>query len=343
MNSISMPMSFTLSAGTVKERSKERNGDAVCHAQIAGGSFVAAMVADGVGQCPCDWLASQLATERFLALATTEPSLVKNPAAGLKTIIERIDGEIGATSGRGRGMKCAANAVLWQCDSDNVWFANIGDTRLYGISTTQHAQISTDESQAIVRRGQDGKPLISGGAAVVQRGITNALGSGEAKVSVSTCRLPPGGALVLASDGFYDCSPDFLKDVTRVWSHADLDAALSMLLMDYSGRNRDDATVLILRRAFPTLTWDQVVHAIAGCREPAIPQHAIALAIGERLPELVTTNAIGSLHECLDFLDRNEIVLSRSRAEALLKQMAGAKWMDRRSFSALIAMIRQQP
>ncbi len=337
-----VPARYTLSSRTIPDRSKERNGDAVCHALLADGGWVAALVTDGVSQCPCDWLASQTAAERFLALAQGSSTQLTDPAADLKRLLEQIDYEIHATSGRGRGMKCAAIAVLWQCESNVAWFANIGDTRLYGLDAKRHIQISEDDSQAIVRRGQDGKPLISGGAAVVQRGITNALGSGGAQVKVLSCELPPGGALVLASDGFYGCSPSFLEDMVAVWSHGDLDDALSVLVADYAERNRDDATVLILRRAFPTLTWDQVAHAIAGRPDPAIPLHAIASAIGERLPELVAARAACPLNELLDFLEHNGIILGRSRAEELLRQMTAARWTDRRSFSALVAMIRQQ-
>ena len=155
-----------------------------------------------------------------------------------------------------------------------------GGTRLYRSDAKECVQISEDDSQVVVRRGQDGKPLISGGAAVVQRGITNAVGSGEARVTVQSCELPAGGALVLASDGFYGCSLDFLGDIQSVCSHGDLDDALAILANDYGDRIKDDATVVVLRRAFRALTKDDLDQAIAGQLNPAIPVHAIASAIG---------------------------------------------------------------
>lgn len=70
--------------------------------------------------------------------------------------------------------------------------------------------------------------------------------------------------------------------------------------------------------------------------------HAIASAIGEGLPELVADGTVGLVNESLDFLDRSGLVLGRRRAEVLLKQMSAMQWTDRHSFSALVAMIRQQ-
>lgn len=335
-------MNYILSDRSIRDRSKERNGDAVCHVELADGGWIAALVADGVGQCPCDWLASQTAAERFVALTQASPALPQDPTAGLKNILEQIDREIHATTGRGRGMKCAAVAVLWERGTDRAWFANIGDTRLYGIDQIRCGQISEDDSQAVVRRGPNGKPLISGGAVVVQRGITNALGSGAATVNASPCVLAPGASLVLSSDGFYGCSSDFSGDLVKVCSHGDLDDALSMLATDYGERNQDDATVLVLRRAFPRVTMAQVGAAIDGRPDPGIPIHAIASAIDEELPELVAVGAVAPVNKRLDFLDRSGLVLGRRRAEALLKQMTAAQWSDRHSFSSLVAMIRQQ-
>ena len=335
-------MNYTLADRTIRDRSKESNGDAACHVELADGGWIAALVADGVGQCPCDWLASQTAAERFVALAQASPALLRDPASGLKNMLEQIDREIHATTGHGSRMKCAAVAVLWERDTDRAWFANIGDTRLYGIDQMSCAQISADDSQAVVRRGPDGKPLVSGGMVVVQRGITNALGSGAATVNALPCVLVPGAALVLASDGFYDCSSEFPADIVKAWSHGDMEDALAMLAIDYGERNKDDATVLVLRRAFPLVSRTQVEEVIAGRANPAIPIHAIAAAISEGLTELVANGAVRTTNEWLDFLDRSGLVLGRRRAEALLKQMTAMRWTDPHSFSALVAMIRQQ-
>lgn len=64
--------------------------------------------------------------------------------------------------------------------------------------------------------------------------------------------------------------------------------------------------------------------------------------IGEGLAELVADGAVVWVNERLDFLDRRGLVLSRRRAEALLKQMGAIQWTDQHSLSALVAMIRQQ-
>ncbi len=53
-------------------------------------------------------------------------------------------------------MRCAATTVLWVVGESKVWFANIGDTRLYLADASGLRQVSEDESQAVVRRGSGG-------------------------------------------------------------------------------------------------------------------------------------------------------------------------------------------
>jgi serine/threonine protein phosphatase PrpC len=334
-------MSYALSARTIQDRSKERNGDAFAHTVLDDGSFLLAMVADGVGSCPCDWLASQTACEQFVTMAKDSPTLADDPAGWLKRTLEQIDDLIHSATGRGRGMKCAATALIWKIETEMAWFANIGDTRLYQFIAPRFAQVSEDDCQAVIRRGQDGKPLFSGGAAVIQRGITNAIGSGNASVVVRPCSFPSGAAFVLTSDGFYGCTPETEDDLVGVLAHGDLDDAVSLLAATYQERNQDDATVLVLRRTFPALNDVQFAEALTAAGNADIPRHAIASAIAERLPSMIADRAEAPLKACLEYLDRNNLLLGKSRTEVLLRQMKDANWTDRFSFNTLVSMIRQ--
>jgi serine/threonine protein phosphatase PrpC len=333
-------MNVELAARTIPDPSKERNGDAFVHT-VPDGSAVFAMIADGVGSCPCDWLASQTACERFAELAKSVSAIATDPAGSLQQMLQQIDRDIHATASRGRGMKCAATAVLSFPDTNRAWFANVGDTRLYRFVDPELVQISHDDSQAIVRRGPDGKPLLSGGATVVQRGITNALGSGDARVTVNSVSVPEGGALVLCSDGFYECSPEFAPEITRVLCHAELDDVLAVLCESYRGRNRDDATALILRRDYPALNDAQLENAIGG-GGGGHPRHAVAAAIEARLPDSVAKRDENRVRGFLDHLDHSNLVIGKARVEKLLKQMGVVRWRDRQSFQLLVEMLRQQ-
>ena len=333
-------MHFQVAGHTIKNPDREPNGDAFIQVVAAQGAAVLAMLADGVGSCPCDWLASQTACERLAKLANSVSADATNAAGSLEQMLHQIDRDIHTTEGRGRGMKCAAAVLLWLPGAERAWFANVGDTRLYGFVDPELVQISADDSQAVVRRGTDGKPLLSGGATVVQRGITNALGSGNAKVAVQSMPLPAGGAVVLSSDGFYECSPEFESEIARVLRHADLDDALAALCESYQGRNRDDATALILRRNYPALSDAQLDQAIVGAG--GSPRHAAVTAIGERLPDAVTNREENRVRLFFDYLDRNNIVLGKARVEGLLAQMGTVRWRDRHSFQALVEMRRQQ-
>ena len=243
-----MARNHQIAAQTICDPSKDRNGDAFVSTTSADGKLLIAVIADGVGSRPCDWLASKTACG-FLA-EKTQTVGVSSADAGLmlKEWLRELDLEIYCTTGRGRGMMCAATVLLWLHDTNQTWFASIGDTRLYRFSGAVLMQVSEDDSQAIVRRGSGGKPLFIGGAAVVQRGITNALGTGHATINVTPITFEEGSVLILCTDGFYDCTASFEADLSKVALAPDLTEAAETLALNYTGRNRDDATILILRR-----------------------------------------------------------------------------------------------
>lgn len=335
-------MNYEVAERTFADRGKASNGDAVTHAVVANGAALLVMVADGVGSRPCDWLASQTACRRAVEFANTAESFGADPAGSLVRLANEIDREISATTGRGRGMMCAAAIALWPVGTDTACLANIGDTRIYRFADPVLRQVSEDDSQAIIRRGPDGRPLLSGGAAVVQRGITNALGSGCARPEVQSVPFLPGEAIVLSSDGFYGISPDFEQDMVQLLCHGDLEDALALVGQDYSQRNRDDASVAILRRRYRPLVDAELACAVDRGELGGCPRHAIAAAIADRLPGLIMAQDQTRCSALLEYLDRNQVLLGKRRVEGLLSQMGAVKWADRRSLGMLVAMLRQQ-
>jgi protein phosphatase len=330
---------YQIAARSLKDGTKERNGDALGHTLAGNGRLVSAMVADGVGSSARDWLASSTACQRFTALLPEAANLDSDPAAAMEAVLRQIDWEINSSTGRARGMKCAATAILWALGQSKVWFANIGDTRLYLADVDGMRQVSEDESQAVVRRGSGGKPLTSGGMVVVQRGITNALGSGNAHIAIDSCELPEGAALILCSDGFYECASSFEQDLLRVFAHADVEEGLASLVANYEGQNRDDATVLLLRRAHHPLADAELDKILAATTPCGVPLHAVAAAIGERLPSLVAPGDVGKVRQLLEYLQSHGTALSRTRAAELLGLMTAQRWTDRATARIVQSMI----
>src|SRR5690606_28673292 len=123
-------MNAELVARTIPDPDKERNGDAFVHAVVQDGSAVLAMVADGVGSCPCDWLASETACRLFAEKAKGLRIVEQTVPAELEQMLRDIDLEIHWTTGLGRGMKCAAAVVMWLPETGRAWVANVGDTRI---------------------------------------------------------------------------------------------------------------------------------------------------------------------------------------------------------------------
>lgn len=333
-------MPLQVSAQSIPDPEKSKNGDAFAHAQFVEGSGTVVMVADGVGSKPCDWLASKTACERLVELAKEPNALLQDPSQWLRQALIAIDQEIATTTGRGHGMMCVAAAAIILEDSKTAWFANVGDTRVYKYEDPGLEQISIDDSRVVVRRKPDGRPMVAEGSVVTQRGVTNALGTGEAQITVNEVELPPGTGIVLCSDGLYSCSRDLTGDLVHTLSQPDLEAALAQMCRSYSGRNRDDATVLVIRRPHPALDDEQLAQAIAG--ETTIPRHAVAEAIGSRLEQAVSQLNEKRVGGFIDYLNHHSILLEKTRCDTAIRRMAEVGWKERKSFEALLAMIRIQ-
>lgn len=329
-----------VAAQTIPDPEKAKNGDSYAHADIAEGLATVVMVADGVGSKPCDWLASKTACDRLTELAKEAETLLQNPAQWLRQALISIDQEIAATTGRSHGMMCVAAAAIVMEGSTTAWFTNVGDTRVYKYEDPNLKQISIDDSRVVVRRKPDGRPMVAEGSVVTQRGVTNALGSGEANVTVNEVNLPPGAGLVLCSDGLYSCSRDLTGDVVNTLSQPDLEGALARMCRSYSGKNRDDATVLAIRRPYPALDDKQLAQAFF--YEMTIPRHAVAAAIGSRLEQAVAQLDEGMVRGFISYLKHHSVLLDRTCCDTAIRKMAEVGWKDRKSFEALLAMIRSQ-
>ena len=181
---------------------------------------------------------------------------------------------------------------------------------------------------------------MSGGMVVVQRGITNALGTGNAHIALHSCELAEGAALVLCSDGCYDCAPSFSQDLPRVLAHHGIEDALASLMSEYEGQNKDDATVLILRRAYRPLLDLELGHILANTGDCPVPLHAVATAINERLPSLVSAGNTDQVRSMLGFLTTHRISLDRTSASKLLQLMSQSRWPDGATAGIVQSMTR---
>lgn len=331
---------YQLAAGSTKGSQKKRNGDAHIVATFGPqGAYLGIMLADGVGSTSKDWLASSTACQRFKDTADSIEAPLTNPEQWLAATVKEIDATLAQSPSL---LLCAATIVIWEIGCDAAYYANIGDTRLYQMGNAAPAQISTDESKAVIRRGVDGKPLYSGGSVVVQRGITQALGSGHVTPNVAHCPFALGDALILVSDGFYGDPQRFSDFAGQVTRALDLEGTVATAIEDLEGGNDDDATTLVLRRTGEGLNEKQVEAILTGvCTSSDLPLHVVYQSIVGRLDQWIAQKDETNFLRAIDYLADQNCLIPQRRIEGLTKTMLDVGWNTQRHHSQLQTMLRR--
>ena len=179
-------------------------------------NFGVFIVADGMGGHALGERASGIAA-RTMARLTLEgvlPSLLADPRAELdrpplKDVMETAMNSAnqavfaGVPEGGGTTLTCAL--VI----GEQVVLSHVGDSRAYVVTPDSFEQLTRDHS--LVRRLQELGQLSAAEAAIhPQRNVLyRAIGQGEGlEVDIESRRVPPGGALLLCSDGLWGLVPD---------------------------------------------------------------------------------------------------------------------------------------
>jgi serine/threonine protein phosphatase PrpC len=174
------------------------------------------VVADGMGGHALGELASSIAARTVAreALNRILPFLLANPDAdtdrpSLQEIMEQAMNAAnqavfaGVPEGGGTTLTCALLI------GEQVVLSHVGDSRAYLITPDTFEQLTRDHS--LVQRLQELGQLSAAEAAVhPQRNVLyRAVGQGDGlEVDVESHRLPPGGSLLLCSDGLWGLVPN---------------------------------------------------------------------------------------------------------------------------------------
>ncbi|WP_338765533.1 protein phosphatase 2C domain-containing protein [Bernardetia sp. ABR2-2B] len=241
-----MTNNFEIVGKSIKDKEKTKNGDSFNHI-ILENNMVILTLADGVGSKNCDWVASKEACDSFINYS--QDLLGKDyTETTLLGICNKIDKGISNAPDTCKGMLTVFAAVIWDIDKNHIHFINIGDTRIYKINRENIEQISIDETKDVIIRNKQGKVITSGGTTIVRNGVTNALGTGNVEVTIKTTDFNYGESIVLASDGFYDCKSTFNSDIKEINKSSSLQKSINRLFKYYADYQKDDTTLLILRR-----------------------------------------------------------------------------------------------
>ncbi len=219
---------------------KDQNQDRFLIKEFSGDSVLIA-VADGAGGTPAGEEASGVVIERINDFQPDSPT----PEANLVRLMQEADQKIFGIVEKEpdlKGMGSTLTAAFIRGES--VFWAHVGDSRLYLFRGDELTQITEDDTMAgfLLTEGE-----ITREEARVHPGrnfLFDFIGSGGFEEETGSFALRKGDVLLLTTDGLHDRVPEE-KFVTVLRSNSDLKKRLDALVaraLEASGK--DDLTVV---------------------------------------------------------------------------------------------------
>lgn len=210
--------------------------------EVSGERIVLLIVADGVSKAPKDWLASKSVVDFITeAIQKSEKALPDALAEAIEIANRRIWLGVEDTF----GMLTTLSLVLYHPAKEKLYWCNIGDSRIYGLTRTDWIQLSTDDSTSKPYK-ENGKLKLQNGAPVMLSLLTRAIGSDdELKVNIQEVPSNEYIAIALASDGFYELA-GFSSYATSLANSADMVKEAQQIQSKIITEIKDDASFAVL-------------------------------------------------------------------------------------------------
>lgn len=246
---------FHLVFNHLPDSTKARSGDYCAYTFIASENTLVLTLADGVGSNVCDWKASEVACNTFMAHFTTLGE-TSEMVERFQIAVRAANAEILNEVGHCKGMKTTFLAVVWNFRRGKILYTSIGDSRIYHIANDSLTQLTKDETTSIIRKGIDGKPLVFAGMTVTGEAVNNLLG---ALVSFEVHEMEDANldGLLLASDGFYNCQPSLSQDTVEIMNSANLETPFQKVIQRYRQYQTDDMTAIFVRKKGQNCEWNE--------------------------------------------------------------------------------------
>lgn len=241
--------SYTIQAISETGPSRQDNEDSITYCYPAPGKqLVFAMVADGMGGHNAGEVASNLACETAKNYISRQYTLANTPAM-LEILMQQMHQHIRNASqenSRYAGMGTTAVAVFIK--EQQVFFASVGDSRIYHYHNRQLTQLTTD--QTLVNQ------MISEGKITKEEGLHHemkhvllqALGTVvqvKPEISNSGLQLQAGDKLFLCSDGIYDMLSD--RELEQLFGLSSINLIMETIkALCIQRRARDNFSAILL-------------------------------------------------------------------------------------------------
>ena len=222
---------------------KEKNGDHLLLEDIKEEKILVTIVADGISNLPCDWLASELTCNKFFEFFIKCNSL---------PIKERIKESVNLTNNyllsiedKCKGLASTLSLIVWEYELQHFYFVNIGDSRIYNIFNDIMNCLTRDDSIKSTRFVQISGEIQTRDFAP----LTNYMGKQLAEILIHEGNIRKGEMLLLASDGFYKArKSSFEKNMIALRSSKDLKSDFNKLISKFEILADDDMTAMVIRK-----------------------------------------------------------------------------------------------
>lgn len=224
---------------------KRKCGDASFSGEllINNEQLILLLVADGVSSAPKDWLASQsvvvFLVEFFNKQKKISFEIVEKAISSANNFL------LGGVENTW-GMLTTLSLALYFPERNEIWWSNIGDSRIYGLNENEWRQISTDDSTTSIYK-EKGQVKLQNGMPLTKSLITKAIGqAANLDVKINVLSTKNYTAFILSSDGFYELNK-FINYVTNLNQSADLNRESFFIQKIFKEEIKDDASFALLR------------------------------------------------------------------------------------------------
>ena len=250
-NSVPLPKEFRLK----KSKGKSiKNGDHFYIGELPEENLVIALVADGVTNRPCDWMASKLCCEKFME--KFEKGSGEDMIERIKDSIYYTNDIILKTEGEAKGMVACFCVFVWNHNENSCYIFGLGDSRIYKCQGAEVepkkriAQMTVDNSQS--QPPKDGFDKFGNRRTITVSKVTDAMGMNTKNILVEKVDFLPGELMLLASDGYYEArKSSFYIDLFKMQESDDLKVAFDKVFTKYQRTQTDDLTGVVIRNNNP--------------------------------------------------------------------------------------------
>ena len=229
---------------TIPNFGKEKNGDSFLFEQLEEENILIAVVADGVSQQPCDWLASLTTCQ---TLVDHFKKNISQHADIEKRLLESVmfaNKHVALTEGKCRKMASTLSVIVYSQLLNKIYYANIGDSRIYSLSNGMLEQLTIDN--VMIRKE---RVLTNAGIRLIDKPIlTQVIGQDNISCKINVKSVQTGEVIILATDGFYEARKAvFTKLITEFGEVDDFKEGFIKLIGQMKILRGDDLTAIAVK------------------------------------------------------------------------------------------------